>query len=253
MDLDAKFDLLFKTIERMKGRERKRRSERWSTGSEEVGGISYSVVEKRVEDRRLLRREYQGRAPRGRRCAHQVGVDASTPRRGSGIIKEEQNQPNTDRLPFFRYEWKFSLSVLLLDLNLEHLLPSGIASYNLSSTIPPMTCPVCGDNPQMWKVNCDSILMCLVSSKFIGLKLLLSIFVVMPHFVAISQISLVVLLGWVSWFSVFRFSKDRQQALIRQWFHIDKMVQIVEYVEKFDSRCISSLLMIILYCRLFCH
>jgi hypothetical protein len=109
---------------------------------------------------------------------------------------------------------------------------------NLSSAIPPMTCPqFTGDNPQMWKSNCEQYF---------------DVYGILPvHWVKIATLkfsgnaafwfqSVRNQMSGISWVSLCdlvcsRFFKDRQQALIRQWFHIKQEGSVSEYVEKFDS------------------
>lgn len=246
MDLDAKFDLLFKTIAE---NERKREEAEVRTRAEYLD-LKKSVesripaVEKRVEDLGASLQSLSTKVEHleGSLMRHtKLEPDASTAKTGgSGIIKEEQNQPNTDLTsPSFGMNENFSLS--RAPFGFEPRTPSldsGIASYNLSSTIPPMTCPqFCGDNPQMWKVNCEQYF------DVFGIQQIHWVKIATLNFCGNAAFWLQSVrnqLGGITWVGLCdlvcsRFSKDRQQALIRQWFHIRQDGSVAEYVEKFDS------------------
>lgn len=112
------------------------------------------------------------------------------------------------------------------------------ATGSLGSSLPPMTCPqFSGDNPQMWRANCE---------------VYFDVYGVLPsNWVKVATLNFVgntafwlqsvtnQLIG-ITWHDLCervcaRFTRDRQQSLIRQWFHVKQLTTVADYVERFDS------------------
>lgn len=107
----------------------------------------------------------------------------------------------------------------------------------VAGSIPSMTCPqFSGENPQMWRANCE------VYFDVYGIPPGQWVKVATLNFVGNAAYWLQSvrnqLIG-VTWFDLCDrvcalFTKDRQETLVRQWFHIRQTGSVSEYVEKFD-------------------
>lgn len=127
-----------------------------------------------------------------------------------------------------------SASSFVIETQSGNLGGSGV----IAGIIPTMTCPqFSGDNSQMWKANCE------VYFNVYGIPPGQWVMVATLNFVGNAAYWLQSIrnqLIGVTWFDLFervcaRFTRDRQEALVRQWFHIRQTNTVVEYVEKFDS------------------
>lgn len=111
-------------------------------------------------------------------------------------------------------------------------------SSALVYSIPPMTFPQFnGDNPQMWKANCE------IYFDVYGIHPRNWVKVATLNFCGNAAFWLQSVrsqLAGATWFELCervcaRFSRDRQQTLIRQWIRISQSSTISDYVERFDS------------------
>ncbi|XP_040381111.1 uncharacterized protein LOC121054722 [Oryza brachyantha] len=86
-------------------------------------------------------------------------------------------------------------------------------NFSVGGSVPPMTCPQFnGDNPQMWKANCEQYF---------------DVYGIHPfNWVKVATLNFT---GNAA------FTKDRYEALIRQWIHLEQIGSVAEYIEKFDS------------------
>lgn len=114
----------------------------------------------------------------------------------------------------------------------------GSGTLDVSGSVPPMTCPQFnGDNPQMWKANCEQYFDVYGTHPVNWVKIATLNFVGNAAFWLQSVRSQ---MGGISWNGLCdavctRFAKDKHQALIRQWIRIVQTGTVSEYVEKFDG------------------
>lgn len=117
--------------------------------------------------------------------------------------------------------------------------PSSSGGFvDLSASIPPMTCPQFdGNNPQMWKSNCEQYFDVYGIQPVHWVKVATLNFTGNAAFWLQSIRKQLVGITWQTLCELVcgRFTRDRQEALIRQWFHAQQRSSVTEYVEKFDS------------------
>ena len=120
--------------------------------------------------------------------------------------------------------------------------PSGFQSFgssvNLADTETPANCPKFdGDNPQMWKSNCEAYFEVYNVHPVNWVRMAVLNFTGNEAFWHQSMREQLVGIFWVELCDKVcsRFSKDRHQALIKQWFHIKQLNSVTEYVEAFDA------------------
>lgn len=114
----------------------------------------------------------------------------------------------------------------------------GEIPMDISANVPPMVCPQFnGDNPQMWKSNCEQYFEVYGTHPINWVKIATLNFVGNAAFWMQSVRSQLQGITWVGLCELVRsrFAKDRHQALIRQWIHISQTGSVSEYVEKFDG------------------
>lgn len=109
---------------------------------------------------------------------------------------------------------------------------------NLGSSLPLMSCPqFSGDNPQMWRAICEvyfDVYGILPSS---WVKVATLNFTGNAAFWLQSVRNQLIGVTWYDFCERIcaRFTRDRQQTLIRQWIHAKQTASVAEYVELFDS------------------
>ncbi|XP_040381702.1 uncharacterized protein LOC121054888 [Oryza brachyantha] len=112
----------------------------------------------------------------------------------------------------------------------------------MNSSVPPMSCPQFdgefdGDNPHMWRSNCESFFDVYGVHPANWVKVATLQFVGLAAFWLQSVRSQ---LSSVTWEELCarvccKFTKDRHQNLIRQWIHLIQTGTVSEYVEIYDS------------------
>lgn len=118
-------------------------------------------------------------------------------------------------------------------LPLEKLLGAGISGH-----VPPMSCPhFDGDSPQLWKSNCEEYFEVYGVHPRNWVRVAGLNFSGIAAFWLQSMRSKLVGISWQDFADqvCLRFTKDRQEVLIRQWFHIAQDSSVSDYVERFDS------------------
>lgn len=247
MDLEAKFDLLLKTIsdnekKRVEGEERTRAEylELRKTVESRIPAVEKKAetLGESVQSLNAKVDHLEGNLLR------QVKSEAfgSTAAGGApGNSKQDQaaDKSGATATPMFGMKDNFSIPHINFGSEPETPSPgSGSASFNLSNSIPPMICPqFSGDNPQMWKANCEQYFDVYGIQSVYWVKIATLNFCGNAAFWLQSVRNQICGISWTGLCELVctRFSKDRQQALIRQWIHIRQEGFVSEYVEKFDS------------------
>lgn len=246
MDLEAKFDLLLKTIAE---NERKREEAEVRTRAEYLDlkktvESRIPAVEKRVDELGTSLQSLNTKVdhlegtvlrlvkPEPESSVAKVG-EASNSKENLNQFSSGQASPtlgmnDNSSMPRFTFG----------SCSRSEFPDNADASFNLSGTIPPMTCPqFSGDNPQMWKVNCEQYFDVYGIRQAHWVKIATLNFSGNAAFWLQSVRNQMQGITWVGLCELVcsRFSKDRQQALIRQWIHIKQEGSVADYVEKFDS------------------
>nr|CAE03017.3 OSJNBa0091D06.2 [Oryza sativa Japonica Group] len=226
MDLEAKFDLLLKTIsdnekKRVEGEERTRAEylELRKTVESRIPAVEKKAetLGESVQSLNAKVDHLEGNLLR------QVKSEAfgSTAAGGApGNSKQDQaaDKSGATATPMFGMKDNFSIPHINFGSEPETPSPgSGSASFNLSNSIPPMICP---HLVSVYWVKIATLNFCGNAAFWLPS--------VRNQICGISWTGLCELVCT-------RFSKDRQQALIRQWIHIRQEGFVSEYVEKFDS------------------
>lgn len=246
MDLEAKFDLLLKTIAE---NERKREEAEVRTRAEYLDlkktvESRIPAVEKRVDELGTSHQSLNTKVdhlegtvlrlvkPEPESSVAKVG-EASNSKENLNQFSSGQASPtlgmnDNSSMPRFTFG----------SCSRSEFPDNADASFNLSGTIPPMTClQFSGDNPQMWKVNCEQYFDVYGIRQAHWVKIATLNFSGNAAFWLQSVRNQMQGITWVGLCELVcsRFSKDRQQALIRQWIHIKQEGSVADYVEKFDS------------------
>lgn len=125
----------------------------------------------------------------------------------------------------------------VLDPTLGNWASAGNTS-GIGGSVPPMSCPQFdGDNPQMWKCNCEEYFEVYGINPKHWVRVAGLNFTGNAAFWLQSMRSKLVEVSWGEFTEhvCLRFTKDRQEVLIRQWFHMIQDSSVSAYVEKFDS------------------
>lgn len=232
MDIEGKFDVLLKTI----AENEKKRMAAEDRTREDLMELKAMVegrlpqVEKRVEDLNSALGKLNSKVehlekqlPRAMNTNEEVAA-ASAGFRTPASAQGTHESPPDSAAPFS------------FDSSAQHSTFSAM-STGVCGSVPPMTCPQFnGDNPQMWRANCE---------------VYFDIYGVLPqNWVKVATLNFCgnaafwlqsvrnQLIG-ITWSDLCekvcaRFSRDRQQALIRQWIHLKQGGSVGEYVERFD-------------------
>lgn len=233
MAQEGKLDLLLKTLEENE----KRRVEAEDRARVDLADLKKAIearllqVEKKVNDicsfvtsLSTKVEQLEGTVARQGRAEKMVG-DA----------KEEPGTPTQSPSP--------SLIHGMRDPFLNSFPHAGVESsamhvnHGVAGSLPLMSCPQFNEeNPQMWRANCE---------------VYFDVYGVLPsNWVKVATLNFVgnaafwlqsvrnQLIG-VTWHDLCgrvcaRFTRDKQQALIRQWFHVKQVSSVSEYVERFD-------------------
>jgi hypothetical protein len=111
-------------------------------------------------------------------------------------------------------------------------------SVGVSSGLPPVPCPQFdGDNPQMWRENCEAYFDTYGVNAAHWVRIANLNFVGNASFWLQSVRSQLIGVTWVELCEKVcaKFSRDRYQQLIRQYIHVRQVGSVTDYVEKFDS------------------
>lgn len=111
-------------------------------------------------------------------------------------------------------------------------------SMGISGHVPPMSCPQFnGDSPQMWKSNCEEYFEIYGVHPRNWVRVAGLNFTGNATFWLQSIRSTLVGLSWQAFTDLvcLRFTKARQEVLIRQWFHLIQDSSVSDYVVKFDG------------------
>lgn len=228
MDTDAKIDMLLKLVE---GNEKKRveADERTRAEYQELKKTVESripVVEKKVEDlgavvqelnQKVDRLEGQLRQPKDEQPTTAHDLVHKKPRGMHDSFPQSPNFHSVESAAHFE---------------------SGGVYGDISGSVPPMICPqFSGDNPQMWKSNCEQYFDVYGIHPNNWVKIATLNFVGNAAFWLQSIRSQLIGITWSGLCELVcnRFTKDRHQALIRQWIRINQSGTVSEYVEKFDG------------------
>lgn len=161
MDLEAKFDLLLKTIaeNERKREEAEVRSRAEYLDLKKTVESRIPAVEKRVDELGTSLQSLNTKVDHleGLCCARQSGTESSRQGGEASNSKENLNQFSRQASPTLGMNDNSSMPRFTFGSCSRSEFPDNAdASFNLSGTIPPMTClQFSGDNPQMWKVNCE--------------------------------------------------------------------------------------------------
>lgn len=109
---------------------------------------------------------------------------------------------------------------------------------SIGGNVPPMSCPQFdGENPQMWRDNCEIFFDVYGVHPANWVKVALLNFTGNASFWLQSVRHQLVGISWLElcdWVCL-KFTRDRQELLIRQWFHVGQTSSVAEYVERFDG------------------
>lgn len=232
MASESKLDLLLRTMEEnerkrevaeKKREEAKERARKDFSDLKKVFEVRIPLVEKKVEELG---------------ASVQTLSDKVTHIEGTIFKQENPQEPTGQESSWLAGKRDPSLFTLNRS-NLESpSSSSATAPVDLSANLPPMTCPKFdGNNPQMWKSNCEQYF---------------DVYGILPmHWVKVATLnfcgnaafwlqSIRSQIAGITWPTLCelvcaRFTRDRQEALIRQWFHTQQNSSVAEYVEQFDS------------------
>jgi hypothetical protein len=224
LDQDSKLDLLLKKMEdvdRKQEASEKRREQSEEKSRADFLALKvavepcFSEVEKRVD---LLQESVLDLQEQVDKL--QSLVKSFPAASGDGKLNSSSFSPTTPK------DHSVSLSEILA------------GSARISGNVPPMCCPQFdGDNPQMWKSNCEEYLEIYGVHPRNWVRVAGLNFSGNAAFWLQSMRPKLVGVTWQEFTNqvCLHFTKDRKEVLIRQWFHIAQDSSVSEYVEKFDG------------------
>ena len=230
MDTDAKIDMLLKLVE---GNEKKRveADERTRAEYQDLKRTVESripVVEKKVDDLGVAFQELNTKVDRleDQLRRHPKEEVNTTPHGAPGKISSGMRDPTL-----------FSPASHFDDSAMKSVSGGG-GRVDISGSVPPMICPQFnGENPLMWKSNCEQYFNVYGTHPSNWVKIATLNFLGNAAFWLQSVRSQIEGITWngLCEMVVSRFARDRHQALIRKWIRISQTGSVSEYVEQFDG------------------
>lgn len=227
MSQESKLDVLLRTIEENE----KKRMEAEARTRDDLADLKKMVeiclpkmeekVEKLSESVQTLSHKVE--LMEGGAIKQETAADASA--QGTPWLHGKRNPPPISPSPFSP------------DSTVQSPTSSSITP-DLSTSLPPMTCPKFdGENPQMWKSNCEQYFDIYGINPMHWVKVATLNFSGNATFWLQSIRSQIMGITWQTLCDLIcaRFTRDIQEALIRKWFHAQQNSTVTEYVEQFDS------------------
>lgn len=230
MAQEGKLDLLLKTLEEHEKR-RLEAEERGRTDLLELKGAVEARLpkdEKRIQDLNTLVGNLSAKVEQLESGAqHQVKLD-----KANVETKEEPfRSPSPTSFLHGMRDPLLNSSATFSGESAFTAAENGGGSGAVASSLPPMTCPqFSGENPQMWRANCE------VYCDVYGIPTGQWVKIATLNFVGNAAFwlqSVINQLIGVTWFDLCervcaRFTRDRHEALIRQWVHIRQTRSVFE-------------------------